>query len=461
LAKSQYGERMAVDWLDTARYSDTYGYQVDRNRFVWPWRDWVIRAFNENLPYDQFILWQLAGDLLPNATDQQILATTFNRLHPQKVEGGSVPEEFRVEYVADRNHTFAMAFLGLTLECARCHDHKYDPISQKEYYQLFAFFNSIDESGLYSFHTSAVPTPTLLLADPQQQAQLVALDQAVTDTQRRLAEVAVAREEAFAQWLPQRPTQATLPGRVAHLDFEKPHAHSQQVPGRIGKAAQLTGDDGIGLHVGNFPRYQPFSVSLWIRTPDVKQRAVVFHRSGGWTDAGSRGYQLLIEQGKLSWSLIHFWPGNAVRIRTTAAIPAEQWLHVTVSSDGSSRAAGLKIYLNGEETACEVVRDNLYKNITGGGGDNITIGQRSRDRGFTRGRVDEFQVFDRQLTKLEIAQLYDGQSLTQALRTPVERLSAEQKSGLRQYYLVTLDPEYGSQLTALQSARQQRCQAGD
>ncbi|MCH8828406.1 MAG: DUF1549 domain-containing protein [Planctomycetes bacterium] len=143
LAGSAYGERMTANWLDVARYSDTYGYQVDRDRHVWPWRDWVINAFNRNLPYDQFVTWQLAGDLLPNATDDQILATTFNRLHPQKVEGGSVPEEFRVEYVADRNHTFATAFLGLTLECCRCHDHKFDPVSQQEYYQLFAFFNNI------------------------------------------------------------------------------------------------------------------------------------------------------------------------------------------------------------------------------------------------------------------------------------------------------------------------------
>ena len=118
--------------------------------------------FNDNLPYDDFLKWQLAGDLLPNTTDDQRLATAFNRLHPQKVEGGSVPEEFRVEYVADRNHTFGTAMLGLTLECARCHDHKYDPISQKEYYQFFAFFNTIDESGLYSYFTSSVPTPTLV-----------------------------------------------------------------------------------------------------------------------------------------------------------------------------------------------------------------------------------------------------------------------------------------------------------
>ena len=133
LDSEAYAERMTAEWLDVARYADTYGYQVDRNRNVWQWRDWVLRSFRKNLSYDRFVTWQVAGDLLPGATRDQILATTFNRLHSQKVEGGSVPEEFRIEYVADRVHTFGTAFLGLTFECSRCHDHKYDPLTQKDY----------------------------------------------------------------------------------------------------------------------------------------------------------------------------------------------------------------------------------------------------------------------------------------------------------------------------------------
>ncbi|HZN60569.1 MAG TPA: DUF1549 domain-containing protein, partial [Planctomycetota bacterium] len=163
LASPAYGERRANEWLDLARYADTYGYQADVERDLSPWRDWVIRSFNEDQPYDQFITWQVAGDLLEQPSRDAVLATAFQRLHRQTNEGGSIEEEFRVEYVADRLHTTGTAFLGLTLECARCHDHKYDPISQKEYYQLFAFFASIDESGLYSHFTRATPTPTLLL----------------------------------------------------------------------------------------------------------------------------------------------------------------------------------------------------------------------------------------------------------------------------------------------------------
>ncbi|MFK5973983.1 MAG: PSD1 and planctomycete cytochrome C domain-containing protein [Flavobacteriaceae bacterium] len=148
LASTAYGERMTQAWLDLARYADSHGYQDDSYRTMWPWRDWVIHAFNENLPYDDFLIWQLAGDLLPNATKEQILATGFNRNHPITQEGGVIQEEYRINYVLDRTNTLGKGILGLTLECARCHDHKYDPISQKDYFGLFSFFNSVDEKGL-------------------------------------------------------------------------------------------------------------------------------------------------------------------------------------------------------------------------------------------------------------------------------------------------------------------------
>ncbi|MFV1976544.1 MAG: DUF1549 domain-containing protein, partial [Candidatus Scalindua sp.] len=136
LAKPAYGERMTMEWLDVARYADSHGYQDDSYRTMWPWRDWVIHAFNNNMPYDQFLTWQLAGDLLPNATKEQILATGFNRNHPITQEGGVIDEEYRSTYVADRTNTLGKGILGLTLECAKCHDHKFEPFSQREYYQL-------------------------------------------------------------------------------------------------------------------------------------------------------------------------------------------------------------------------------------------------------------------------------------------------------------------------------------
>ncbi len=147
LSTPQYGEKMAIHWMDLARYSDSYGYQDDNIRTQWAWRDWVIHAFNENMPYDQFITWQIAGDLLPNATPEQILATGFFRNHKYTEEGGVIPEEYRIEYNIDKTKTYSKGILGLTVECAQCHDHKYDPVSQKEYFQLFAFFNNSKEMG--------------------------------------------------------------------------------------------------------------------------------------------------------------------------------------------------------------------------------------------------------------------------------------------------------------------------
>ncbi len=158
LASDAFAERMTTDWMDIARYADTHGYQDDLERTMWPWRDWVIHAFKKNMSYDKFVTWQLAGDLLPNATKEQIIATAFNRNHKITQEGGAIPEEYRAEYVTDRTNTFGTAFLGLTFECAKCHDHKYDPISQSEYFQLFGYFNSIEEKGLIGYEEIA-PEP--------------------------------------------------------------------------------------------------------------------------------------------------------------------------------------------------------------------------------------------------------------------------------------------------------------
>ncbi len=169
LATPQFGEKMAVHWMDVARFADSYGYQDDNIRTQWPWRDWVIKAFNENMPYDQFITWQMAGDLLPNATKEQILATAFFRNHKYTEEGGVIPEEYRIEYVLDKTKTYTKGLLGLTAECAQCHDHKYDPISQKDYFSLFAFFNNTFEVGYEGDISVSKPAknPILTLTDAE------------------------------------------------------------------------------------------------------------------------------------------------------------------------------------------------------------------------------------------------------------------------------------------------------
>ena len=249
-------------------------------------------------------------------------------------------------------------------------------------------------------------------------------------------------------------------GKVANrVDFKKPGQVSESpelVAGRVGKALRLSGENNVTLPLGNFDRFQPFSLSLWIQTPDLKDRAVIIHRSMAWTDAGSRGYQLLIEDGKLSAGLIHFWPGNAIGIRTAELLPLNQWAHVTITYDGSSRASGLALYVDGRRDSTEIIRDHLTKNITGGGNDQLTVGQRFRDRGFKNGLVDEIKVFDRELTPLEVAQLHDGTTLAQTLLLAPARLTGVQRSDLFAYYLATVDSRYKVRLAALKNLRQQR-----
>lgn len=473
LASPHYGERMAVDWLDLARYADSYGFQVDREREVWPWRDWVVKAYNDNLPFDQFITWQLAGDLLPNPTDEQMLATAFNRLHQQESEGGSVEEEYRVEYVADRVQTVATAFLGLTFECSRCHDHKYDPVTQQDYYGLFSMLQNIDEAGLYSYFTPAQPTPAMMMMDGVTKAKMAALQARVKALENKLRDAGATTQNTL-ELRSGIPTM--LEGQMAHFSFDElkgqkladslhpeaptvsqpvkqaadtkaptradkkkdaktapsgPEAvlrgENKLVPGKLGQAVHFTGDDAVDTPLGNFQRHEPFSLSLWLQTPDDKQRAVVLHRSQAWTDAASRGYELLIEDGHIKWSLIHFWPGNAISVRTQAKVPVKEWTHVIVTNDGSSRASGLKIYLNGQLAAVEVIKDHLTKNITGGGHDNISLGERMRDRGFKDGLVDDLRIFNRDLSLPYNAKLHPLLAELQAARAEVTALADAQR----------------------------------
>ncbi|MDB4382680.1 DUF1553 domain-containing protein, partial [Akkermansiaceae bacterium] len=221
--------------------------------------------------------------------------------------------------------------------------------------------------------------------------------------------------------------------------FDDPNAKgpNKPVPGKVSHALHLTGDDAVGTKVGDFHREQPFTVSLWMQTPDIKDRAVVFSRSKAWHDAASRGYELLLIDNHLQWSLIHFWPGNAISIKTTEAIKPGEWVHVTVSNDGSSKAGGLKIHLNGKPAATKVVRDQLTRTIKGGGNPHITLGERMRDRGFKNGLVDEFRVFDRELSPSEI----------QHLHSPVEDQKCDLSANLLR------NPSYQSALKEIQTAR--------
>lgn len=220
LASASYGERMAVDWLDLARYADSHGYQDDGWRNMWPWRDWVVRSFNENMPYDQFVSDQIAGDLYENPTRDQVLATGFNRNHLQSQEGGIVLEEYRVEYVADRVNTFGKAFLGITTECARCHDHRYDPVSQQEYYQLFDFFNQVNEIGNIPYAGEA--SPTVILTTGVDDEKLASIKAQLTELEKELDPANPLYDNTYQEWeaIHSSDLNVDLKGLVAHYPIE-------------------------------------------------------------------------------------------------------------------------------------------------------------------------------------------------------------------------------------------------
>jgi len=458
---------MAVAWLDAARYADSYGYQSDQLNTQWPYRDWVVRAFNSNLPYNEFLTWQLAGDLLENASREQILATAFNRLHRMTNEGGSIAEEWLVENAADRVATFGTAVLGLTAECARCHDHKYDPITMRDHYSLMAFFNSIDENGMYD-HAAKVPSPSLLLPTPEQETQLAAANAKVAAMEKALAREIAEGTPRFEAWLakPQASDRAnpaghfTFDGDLGKLPNEAPGGAGegsasglQSVPGVRGKAVRFEGDHGA-----TFPdflkidRWDSFSLDFWIRdTARNPLPVVVLQRTFG-TDVGYNGFDLMLKDGVLEARFYRVWPGNAIGIRALKPIARDEWQHITVTYDGSSKAAGLRLYLGGGELPTEVVRDRMSKSAslmvfnTGA----VTLGQRFRDRGFKGGEFDELRIYDRAITPLEVRDLHDSKWLAAALAEPLAH-----REELQSYYFSTVDEPVVALKQQLRDARRQ------
>ena len=484
LASPRYGERMAADWLDIARYADTHGYQMDRPRPMWPYRDWVIAAFNRNLPYDQFITEQLAGDLLPNATRDQRLATAFNRLHAQNEEGGIVDEEYRVAYVNDRVVTFGTAVLGLTFECSRCHDHKFDPITQRDFYSLAAFFQNIDEAGAISYKnfSDIMPPPVLKLPSAADERRLANLADRVAQQEQRATSARAAAASDFDAWLAKRTgPPPPLPAAAVALDFDElgssgtpnaaaagGYATGVDRPaigaGLRGGAAVLNGDNGFSLaEVPVVTRGDAFSFSLWIRTGAPGERAIVFHRSMAYTDAGSRGYEMVLENGRVAFALHRHWPGSSLKVVTLEPLAVDVWTHVTLTYDGSSRAAGARVYLDGITAPVEVVRDKLGGDITYDKEKQppLLIGHRFRDAGFKGGRVDEFRMFTRELSPLEVAHLAGRDELAVAWRTPAAELTREQRAALKDYYVRSVAPAVREALDGLACVRRDYVAAYD
>lgn len=495
LRNPHFGEHQAADWLDVARYADTHGYQDDGLRTMWPYRDWVIKSFNRNLAFDRFVTWQLAGDMLPNPQKEHLIATAFNRNHQQSQEGGIVPQEYFVEYVADRTNTFGKAFLGLTVECARCHDHKYDPISQKDYYSLFAFFNNNNEYGQIPYNGE--PSPSITLPKPEAQRQLKFIKEKLSQIENNKLKDATTVRQRFEQWLAKadkaprisphseliidvpfdsmnirmagekkdkrRPIFKNFANDTLHfetngdLDFLPVRINSPKGKGirLIGESyLQMRGINGWGKYKevpsvsGFFERNQPFSVSLWVGVIDPKFKGPLFNRNLGPFN-GFRGYECeRLEDGRLAFRISNVWPDNAIDFETDYVLKANRWAHITMTYDGSSQANGLKVYINGQRASGKVMSDGLRESILwgknhtnwGAGAPNFSIGQR-HDYNFKGYAVDELKVFRRQLTPLEVHSVIGEKDFVKiALNTPPDKRTSFQIESLFDYYITHIDP---------------------
>ncbi len=451
LTTDAHAERMALEWLDVARYGDTQGMHIDAERYHWPWRDWVIKVFKENMPYDDFITWQLAGDLLPDATRDQKLATAFHRNHPVSAEGGIINEEFRVKYVQDRTNTTATAFLGLTLECATCHDHKFDPISQKEYYQMSAFFNNLKELGMVG-EGGGSSGPVLLLPEPETEEKLARLSEEIDQTYEQLeltkSEVAATEDfiasiqsmaidppvaDGFYPMETVRPEKSTLPDYLKFRVLNNTPLHKivdnnpqsvasgepQVVPGRIGNALRLDQEfDLVFLKdVGNFEMNQPFSAGGWIHTEKEGENQSIMGTSGGLLNYW-RGWDLFIDTlNRPSVRMTSFWPHNYMQITADISVPKAEWHQILYTYDGSGQASGIHLYVDGRKIKCSIDYNNLYRPIihkwkkqkdwrawpvmVGRSGRNFT-----GDNGVFYGSIDHLKIFNRFLTSLEVTALF-------------------------------------------------------
>jgi hypothetical protein len=422
LASPRYGERMAFRWMEAARYGDTNGYQTDGARDMWRWRDWVIAAFNRNMPYDQFTVEQLAGDLLPNPTRDQLIATGFNRNQRTTGEGGIIPEEYRVEYVADRAQTTSIVWLGLTTGCARCHDHKFDPISQKDFYRLFAYFNQIPNERGFAWNYGN-EEPLVKAPLPDQEAKLARMDSEIARTRQSLEAQQPLIEQSQAKW------EKTLKNAPDWLPKENLVFHNDPVEQFDGKRVLEFPGDSM-----DFGYMQPFTFAAWIN-PDSNDSCILSHSDDYFEGSG---HGLYILDGKIRLHLIFRWTDLGIRVESAAPIQLHKLQHVAVTYDGKRRAAGVHIYIDGQPVPVKILFDDnnepLSKKKTpiriGAGGGKRFIGS-----------IGSVRVYNAALSAREINVLVEPQSISQIAAISAANRTETQSDKLAFCFLSTAAPE--------------------
>ncbi len=446
LRSRRYGERMAWQWLEAARYADTDGYQNDGPRDMWRWRDWVIAAYNANMPFDRFTIEQLAGDLLPEPTLDQRIATGFNRNHRYNSEAGLVQEEFLLENAADRVETTGAVWMGLTLTCSRCHNHKYDPVSQKEYYRMIACFNSVPESGrAIKFGNSE---PWIKAPTEAQQAELVSKGKELAEARtalKRLEDVIAVGQEKWERSGVNSEKPFLAEGLEHWFDFDADDARVKAEKGGPvlregfrGKSATVGGNGQFALgKIGKFICNGRFSISFWVRAEDVAQGAILSQET---TDTTRKGLLVELDDGRIRYHLISRWIAGVATLETVEPIPVGEWLHVALTNDGTQRADGMAIWLNGRKVATRTLYNTNSNKAGKAYGGVLRIGGSPHAPHF-KGQVDELRIYHRTLWDDEIVALSEKAAVAEIAAVPAAERTPKQADKIRRHFLATGAPD--------------------
>ena len=455
LASKRFGERMAVEWMDVARYGDTSVFHADGPRDMWIWRDWVVNSYNDNMPFDEFTLKQLAGDLLPNATLEDKIATGFNRNNASTDEGGAIAEEFRVEYVVDRVKTTSMTWLGLSMECAQCHDHKYDPISQEDYYRFFAYFNQAADPGMQTRQGNQ--TPLVQIPDEEKQRQIPDVEATIKTCQAKQEQLFADTTDDFADWeiATRERLAGAMPDGLSHhfpLDeipdgFAANRACAEQplklqgkanfMEGRIGSAIQTSGSQYLEAAepCAELEHDDAFSFGCWIYSNGQPAGAPIARMDDA---RNHRGWDILLyNDGKIAVHVINKGPDNSAKVDGVGGFKPKTWHHVFATYDGSSKAAGIRLYVDGREIETATQKDSLSGSIISQA--PFTVGRRSPGSVFN-GFVDDVRIYDRELSADEVALLFDDVLLGPVVN--IQERTDEQTRQLQEHFLKSESQPY-------------------
>jgi len=457
LASPRWGEHRARYWLDYARYADTHGLHFDNFREMWSYRDWLIGAFNRNLPFDQFTVESLAGDLLETPTLDQLVASGFHRCNITTNEGGIIDEEYAVLYARDRTETTAVVWMGLTAGCGVCHDHKFDEFSQREFYALAAFFNNTTQ-GVRDGNVQNTP-PVVKVPLPADRPRAAAIAAELAALQPRLDALRAAAREDVAQWIADpatAPTPVEGPALWAPLDEGRPSVAVETdgarrtltlregtgwTSGKSGPwALQVRGAAAAEIDsAGDFAADQPYACALWVRLSDEGRGGTLVARLDEADD--DRGWDFQLEDRRLVARLIHRRSaGDAIEVRSEGRLEPGKWVHVAVVYDGSRQAAGMRLYADGALLPTQIVADRLTDSPRTSV--PLEIGRLSPSAPLEGAAIEDVKLFARALPPAEIAALSAPARLAALRRAPDGPQAAADREFLEQWRLAASSPEY-------------------